>query len=394
MQYNFDEIIERRNTGSSKWDNVGARVGNPDALPMWVADTDFRCPQPVVDAVVKRAMHPIYGYPFVSPDFAQSTADFIHRHHGWKLETEWIVFATGIVPVFNTMIQALTEESDKIIISRPVYHPFGFAIADNHRELSDNSLIYRDGRYTIDFDDLRCRASDPKAKLMIVCNPHNPVGRVWTPEELTEISRICYENHVTVICDEIHSDLMLYGHKHTPMGILGTEEMRQNVITCYAPSKTFNCAGLRSSAIVVPNPELRAMLNTRFKMNRSIQQTIFAIPALVAAYTECDDYLEQELSYLEKNVDYLRSYLKENMPKIKLVEPEATYLMWLDCTELGISGDELAHFIIQDCQVAVSRGDGFGEEGKNFVRLNIGCPTATLKQGLDRIFEQYKKRFS
>lgn len=393
MRYNFDEIIDRHNTASSKWDNVGPRVGNPDALPMWVADTDFRCPQPVVDAVIARAQHPVYGYPFVTPDFQAATCGFIKRHHGWELKPEWLVFATGIVPVFNTMVQALTEEGDQVIICRPVYHPFGFAIVDNKRQISDCSLIYENGRYSIDFEDLRRRAQNPRAKLMIMCSPHNPVGRVWTAEELLKVAEICYENHVVVICDEIHSDLILKGFKHVPMGMLGSEEVRNNVITCYAPSKTFNIAGLRGSAIVVPDPELRAMLNNRFKMNRSIQQSIFAVPALVAAYTQCDDYLEQQLEYLQGNVDFLREYLKEKMPKIKLVEPEATYLMWLDCTELGISGDDLAKFIIQDCKVAVSRGDGFGEEGKNFIRLNIGCPRATLKQGLDMIREQYSKRF-
>lgn len=393
MKYDFDEIIDRRGTGSSKWDNVGPRVGNPDALPMWVADTDFRCPQPIVDAVLQRAAHPVYGYPFVTPDFRQATVDWVEKRHGWKMDPEWLVFATGIVPVFNTMIQALSQEGDQIIISRPVYHPFGFAIEDNHREISDNSLIYRDGRYTIDFEDLRRRAADPRARLMIISSPHNPVGRVWTPEELTEMSSICAENGVTVICDEIHSDLMLYGHRHTPMGMLGSEEMRRNVITCYAPSKTFNCAGLRGSAVVVPDPALRKLLNDRFKMNRSIQQNIFAVPALTAAYTQCEDYLEQLLPYLEKNVDFLRSYLKEKMPRIKLVEPESTYLMWLDCTDLGISGDELARFIIHECRVAVSRGDGFGQEGRNFIRLNIGCPTAVLKQGLDQIYQQYQTRF-
>lgn len=393
MQYNFDEVIDRHNTGSSKWDNVGVRVGNPDALPMWVADTDFRVPQPVMDAVIERAMHPVYGYPFVTPDFKEATVSWIEKRHGWKLDPDWLVFATGIVPIFNTMIQALSEEGDKIIISRPVYHPFGFAIDDNKREISDNSLIYENGKYTIDFEDLEARAKDPKAKLMIISSPHNPVGRVWTEEELYRMSKICADNGVVVICDEIHSDLMLYGHKHVPMGMLGDEKMQRNIITCYAPSKTFNCAGLRGSSVVVPDPGLRKLLNERFKMNRSIQQNIFAVPALVAAYTKCDDYLEQLLPYLEKNVDFLRSYLEEKMPKIKLVEPEATYLMWLDCSGLGISGDELAHFIIQECQVAVSRGDGFGQEGKNFIRLNIGCPTSVLKQGLDQIYEQYRKRF-
>ena len=237
MKYDFDEAIDRHNTGSSKWDNVGPRVGNPDALPMWVADTDFRCPQPVVDAVIKRLQHPIYGYPFVTPDFYEATTEWVEKRHGWKLDPKWLVFATGIVPVFNTMIQALSEEGDKIIISRPVYHPFGFAVEDNHREISDNSLIYENGHYSIDFEDLERRAKDPKAKLMIVSSPHNPVGRAWTEEELYKISKICSDNGVVIICDEIHSDLMLYGHKHIPMGMLGDEKMQKNIITCYAPSK-------------------------------------------------------------------------------------------------------------------------------------------------------------
>lgn len=393
MQYNFDEMIDRYHTGSSKWDNVGARIGNADALPMWTADTDFACPAPVVEAVMRRAQHPIYGYPFVTEDFAPAVMGWIEKRHGWKLQKDWIVFATGIVPIFNTMVQALSEPGDRIIISRPVYHPFGYAINDNARELSDNSLIYENGRYTIDFDDLERRAADPKAKLMIVCNPHNPVGRVWTEDELYRMSEICARNHVVVISDEIHSDLMLYGHKHIPMGTLGTEEMRSNVITCFAPSKTFNCAGLRGSAIVVPNPQLRALMNKQFKMNRSIQQNIFAIPALVAGYTQCEDYVEQLLLYLEKNVDFVRSYLAQKMPKIRLVEPEATFLLWLDCTELGIRGDELAHFWIDECLVGISRGDGFGEEGANFIRLNIGCPTQRLEIALDRVYAQYRKRF-
>lgn len=393
MDYDFDKVIERYHTGSSKWDNVKARIGDAEALPMWTADMDFECPKPVVDAVIKRAKHPIYGYPYVTPEFSEATIHWIKKQHNWDVDSEWLVFATGIVPVFNTMIQAITEPGDKVIISRPVYHPMGFAIEDNGREISNNRLIYENGRYRIDFEDLRHRAQDPKAKLMIVCSPHNPVGRVWTEAELYEISKICQENGVVVVCDEIHSDLVLYGHKNIPMGTLGSEAMKHNIITCMAPSKTFNCAGIRASVIVAPDKKLRELLNMQFKKNRSIQQNIFAMPALYAAYTECDDYLEQVLDYIEKNVDYVRLYLKEKMPKIKLVEPEATYLLWLDCSELGIAGDELADFIIHECKVGVSRGDGFGEEGRNFIRLNIGCPRTILKKGLDRIYEKYRNKF-
>lgn len=393
MKYDFDEIIDRRHTGSSKWDNVGPRIGSPDALPMWSADMDFRCPQPIIDAVIRRAQHPVYGYPFVTDDFYTSTIRWMDRRYGWKLEREWLVFATGIIPVFNTMIQALTEKGDKVIISRPVFHNFSAAILDNERVVSNNRLLYRDGRYTIDFDDLRRRAEDPAARMFILCNPHNPIGREWSREDLLEISEICSENNVLLICDEIYADVMLSGNRHTPVGMLGSESMRRNVITCCAPSKAFGCAGLRASAVIVPDPRLRALLNERFKMNRSIQQNDFALPAYAAAYTECDDYLEQLLPYLEKNLAFLRAYLREKMPKIRLVEPDATFLAWLDCSELGLSGDELAHFIIHECGVAVIRGDSFGPEGSSFFRLNIGCPTATLEKGLELIHAQYVKRF-
>ncbi len=387
MEYNFDEVIERRGTESSKWDNVGARVGNAAALPMWVADMDFACPQPVVDAVIRRAQHPVYGYTYIVPEFYSSTIRWIKRQHGWDLKKDWIVFATGVVPVMNTMIQEFTQEGDEIIIQQPVYHPFGHAVHDNNRVLSNNELIYRDGRYTIDFEDLERRAASPKAKLMIICNPHNPVGRVWSRQELEQMADICVRHKVLMVVDEIHSDLILKG-SHIPLASL-REEYAMNSVTCYAPSKTFNCAGLRGSGLVVPNPEIRNRLENRFKRNRSIQQSVFALPAYVASYTECDDYLEQLLEYLKGNVEYLENFLKARMPLIHLVKPEATYLMWLDCHELGFTPDELADFFINKSLVAVSRGDGFGASGGQFVRLNIGCPRRTLKQGLMQVLEQY-----
>lgn len=390
MKYNFDEIINRKCTSSSKWDNVGPRVGNPNALPMWVADMDFRCPQPVIDAVIQRAKHMIYGYPYVTDDFREALIHWVEKRHKWVIKPEWIVFSTGVVPVFNTVIQEFTNVGDKVIIQRPVYHPFGFAVDDNNREISDNSLIYKDGKYTIDFEDLERKAKDPKTKVMIFCNPHNPVGRVWNKEELLKVADICLQNHVILISDEIHSDLMLFGHKHIPLASLG-EAYAMNTITCYAPSKTFNTAGLRGSGIVIPNSQLRERLEKRFKQNRSIQQNIFALPGFVAAYNQCEDYLEQLIPYLEENVRFLEKFLHENMPKIKLVYPEGTYLMWLDCSAMGIQGDKLADFFIQKAGVAINRGDGFGKEGAAFVRLNIGCPRKTLEKGLNLILSEYKK---
>jgi len=390
VKYDFDKVMERKHTQSSKWDNVGVRVGNPDALPMWVPDMDFPCPQPVVNAVIERANHPIYGYSFVVPEFYEAVIGWMKKKQGWDIKKEWLTFATGIVPVMNTMIQEYTEEGDEIIVQQPVYHPFGFAIRDNKRVLRNNALIYRDGRYEMDFEDLERCAKNPKAKLMILCNPHNPVGRVWTKEELCRVGDICAENHVILIIDEIHSDLIFTGHHHISLASLD-EKYAMNSVTCIAPSKTFNTAGLRGSALITPNFEIKKRLESRFQRNRSLQQNVFAIPALVAAYTKCDDYLEQLLTYLEGNVSYLREFLSKYMPKIHLTEPEGTYLMWLDCSELGFTPDELADFFINKCLVAISRGDGFGPAGGQFVRMNIGCPRATLIKALEQIRVEYEK---
>lgn len=391
MKYDFDSIIERKNTRSSKWDNVGPRTGNPDALPMWVADMDFVCPQPVVDAVTARAQHPVYGYTYETDDVKEVTKAWIAKRHGWEIDPKWVVFSTGVCPVLNTAVQCFSDVGDEIIIQRPVYHPFGFAVTDNDRVLSDNSLIYKDGRYTVDFEDLERRAASPKAKVMILCNPHNPVGRCWTPEELTRMAEICLRHDVIMVSDEIHSDLMLFGSKHTPVASLDPR-FAMNTITCYAPSKTFNIAGIRASGIVIPNPELRMKIQKRFKQNRTIQENIFAAPAYIAAYTQSEDYLEQLLAYLEGNVRYLDEFLKEKMPKIKLVKPEALYLMWLDCRALELTSEELDRFFIFDSRVAINKGTMFGEEGGGFERINIGCPRAILKTGLEQLYAEYQKR--
>ena len=391
MKYNFDEHIERKGTQCSKWDNVGARTGNADALPVWVADTDFSCPRPILDAVRKRAEHPIFGYPIVTQDFRDATIHWVEKRHGWKLESDWIVYASGIVPVLNTLVQQYTEPGDEVIIQRPVYHPFGYAVDDNNRVISDNRLLYRDGRYTIDFDDLERRASSPRAGIMLFCSPHNPGGRVWTEEELRKVAEICLRNNVVLVSDEIHSDLVLFGHRHIPAASLD-ERYAMNTVTCFAPSKTFNIAGLRASGIVVPNPEIRAALELQFKRNRTVAQNSFSIPAYVAAYEECEDYLTQLLPYLEGNMRFLDEFLKANMPKIKLVPPESTFLAWLDCRETGLTGESLNDFFIHECKVGVSRGNSFGSAGSDFARVNVGCPRATLEKAMNMILEQYRKR--
>jgi len=392
MKYDFDRIIERRGTNSSKWDNVGARVGNPAALPMWVADADFESPEPVRRMLEERVRNGIYGYPYRTPDFQESTIRWIRKQHGAELKPEWLVFTTGVVPIVYTAIEAFTRPGDEIIIQQPVYHPFRHAIRDQMRIVSDNALLYKDGRYSIDFDDLERRAASGKAAMMILCSPHNPVGRVWTREELDRVCGICVKNRVLLISDEIHSDLMLFGNKHVPTAF-GRDDFEQNTITCYAPSKTFNIAGLRGSCAVIPNLKLRERFEYQLKCNDSVQECLFSLPAYVTAYTECDDYLDQLIPYLEENVRFLDAYLRRYLPRIKLVKPEATFLMWLDCSGLGLEKEALYDFVINRCLVGISRGDGFGEAGAQFVRMNIACPRATLSRALDQLRSGYSELF-
>lgn len=390
MFHNFDEDINRYNTACSKWDNVLTRCGRADVLPMWTADTDFACPEPIVRAVQRRAAHPIYGYPYTLPEFYSVTADWISRRHGWKIEQDWVMFTTGVVPVFQNSIQSFTDPGDEVIIQPPVYHSFAHAIEENGRKVSNNCLIYENGTYRIDFADLERRAASPKAKMMIVCSPHNPVGRVWTEEELYRIGEICHNNNVTLVIDEIHSDLIYCGHRHVPLASLD-KRFLENTITCYAPSKTFNTAGLRGSGIIVPNPRLKKALENRFKMNKGIMQNIFAIPAYIAAYTECDEYVGEMVAYLAANIDYVRAFCSENMPKMKLVEPEATFLIWLDCSEMGIAGDEIMDFFLNKAHIGIVNGAQFGPGGEHFARINIGCPRFRVQQAFNQICEAYQK---
>jgi len=387
MVYNFDEVIDRRNTQSQKWDNMG-RLGNADALPMWIADMDFPCPKPVIDAVIARAKHPVYAYPKVDDSFYKVTADWIKRHYGWEIDPAWAVFTVGITPIYNNLIIALTDPGDKIIIQPPVYQCFPEAVLNNGREISANMLLYKDGKYSIDFEDLEKRAADPKAKIMILCNPHNPVGRVWSQDDLLRIAKICYDNKVLLISDEIHADFMLFGSRHTPVASLNAEYAK-NIVTCYSPTKTFNIAGIRCAAIIIPDEKLRAAMNKQLRAVRANELSIFAQPAYTAAYTQCDDYAEQLCRYLEGNVEYAGSFVKEHLPKIKMVRPEATYLAWFDCTQLGMTSAQLNDFFLHKANLGVMIGDSFGATEFHFMRMNIACPRSLLEKGMQQFLAAY-----
>lgn len=389
MIYDFDRVFDRRGTYSSKWDNVGARIGNPDALPMWVADMDFPAPQPVIDAVRRRAESGIYGYAYLPSVFKDATVRWMQVRHGWDISAASVTYVSSILPVLFAAVQTFTEPGDYVILQRPVYYPFLQAVENQERVISNNALQLRDGRYEMDFEDLEKRAADPRAKIMFLCNPHNPVGRVFTREELERVGDICRRNHVLVISDEVHSDFIYPGHIHTPMASI-SPEIAANTITAVAPSKTFNTAGLRAASMITFNDDLRDRMNTVLQNDRAVSISTFGLDAYIAAYTAGEEYLEQLLVYLAGNIRYLDNTLKENMPRIKLIQPEGTYLMWLDCRELGMDDETLDDFFTNKAAVGLDKGFWFGSEGSGFMRMNVACPRATLEEALKRLGQAYE----
>lgn len=391
MHYDFDREIPRKGTRCTKWDNLTMRVSNPNALPMWVADCDFTCPAPVVQAVQKRAAHPIYGYAFVPPEFGSVTADWLRRRHGFSCSPESILFSPGVVPALSLAVQAFTQPGDEVLIQTPVYHPFRNVVRAAGRIPNANPLLFDGERYTIDFADLARRAASPKVKLMLLCSPHNPVGRVWTREELAQVAQICADHNVILVSDEIHADIVYDGHTHT-VAADASPETANNMILCHAPSKTFNIAGLEASSVVIPAPALREAMRNALDGAHINVPNVFAMEAYLAAYTQCDDYLEQMLPYLWGNICYVEETLKKYMPRIRLVKPEGTYLLWLDGRKLGICDQEVINFFVNDCAIAVNPGSLFGPEGACFVRLNIACPRATVEQAMAQMQAAYTKR--
>ena len=398
MNYNFDAEVDRRNSASLKWEFIQSSedplkwehtdrfFGENRILPMWVADMDFPCPKPVVDALVARAQHRIYGYTMPSPAFYQSVVRWMQRRHGWEIAPEWICITPGVVPALNMLVRAFVSAGDKVLIQPPVYYPFYSAIQNNGAELALNPLIYEDGRYRMDLADLEVRCKDSEVKLAILCSPHNPVGRVWTREELVQFGEICIENDVLVVSDEIHGDLIYKGHVFTPFAKV-SDTFAQNSITCTAPSKTFNLAGLQTSCIVIPNEHLRSRYQSILQSNGIFGVGSFGAVALQAAYDHGEEWLAQLLEYLEGNLRYLEQYVAERIPQMTVVRPEGTYLVWLDCRRLGLDKEDLQHLMLEEARVYLDEGFLFGPEGDGFERINIACPRALLVEALDRIRE-------
>ncbi len=382
MKYNFDEIIDRDNTASVKFDLRKKVFGKEDIIPMWVADMDFKTPDFIIEPLKKRLEHSILGYSFRPDSYYQSIINWLKRRHQWEIEKDWISFSPGIVPAINMAIMAYTSPGDKIIVQPPVYHPFFSAISNNNRVQVENPLKLQDGRYFIDFKDMEQKLQD--AKMILLSNPHNPGGSVWTKEELQKLGELCVENDVLIMADEIHADLVFRPAKFVPMASV-SPAIKKNTVTFIAPSKTFNMAGLATSSVITSNPLLKEKYDQILDTIHIGMGNIFGTIASEAAYNYGDEWLDQLLMYLSKNMDFVEQYFSEHITDIKVIRPEGTYLMWLDCSNLNLKNKDLKDFMINDAGLGFNDGRMFGAGGDGFMRMNVACPRKTIEQALNKL---------
>ncbi|WP_038112599.1 MalY/PatB family protein [Tuberibacillus calidus] len=379
----FDEIIDRLGTNSVKWDARERIFGSGDVLPLWVADMDLPCPPEVVQAIEARAKHPIYGYPGDNGALFEAAKGWVNRRFGAEVDTDWMVAIPGVVPGIQVAINAFTKPGDKVIIQPPVYPPFFSTSEELGRRIVENPLKRVDGKYVMDFDDLR-KKIDQRTKLFVLCSPHNPIGQVWSREDLLQLGEICAEKGIMIIADEIHSDLVYEKGAHTPFYTL-SEQLANQSVTFISGSKTFNLAGLFTSIAIIKNRKLRNEFRVTANKMGLNHINLFGIVASTAAYNHGDQWLDELLDYLHENAVMIRHFLSERIPEIKMTIPEATYLAWLDFRELGLYGQELRNFLIREAKVGLNDGFQFGKQGDGFCRMNFGCPRSVLKEALQRI---------
>lgn len=388
MKYNFDEIIPRENTDCLKYDALQNIFGTDDLLPMWIADMDFRTPDFIIESLRRRLNHEIIGYTFCSPKWKPAIQNWVLRRFSWRVNDDEIGFVGGVVPAISFAIQCFTKRGDKVLIQPPVYHPYHHIVKDLERELVYNPLVLADSNYSIDFDDFERKAQG--CTLFLLCNPHNPGGRVWTREELAHIADICEKNGVIVVSDEIHCDMTLGNHKHTVYASVN-KAAEQHSITLMAASKTFNIAGLKSSYHIIKNELLRKRYADFLHKGELDYAHLFATEAVAEAYDKGEEWLEQMLKYVEGNISFMDNFIKENMPRLGVINPQASYLVFIDARKLGLPQKELVRFFVEDAKVGLNDGATFGVEGIGFMRMNVACPRAILECALLRIKAAYDK---
>ncbi len=379
MKYDFDKQIPRRGTDSYKWDS--AKSG--DVLPMWVADMDFHTAPAIVDALCRRVQHGIFGYTRVPDSYYKAITDWFARRHSWAINREWIIYTSGVVPAVSAIIKALTVPGDKVLVQTPVYNCFFSSIRNNGCEIVTSPLVHTDNTFTIDYDDLEKKVADPKMKVMLLCNPHNPVGRIWRREELIRIGKICIRHEVTVVSDEIHCELVFPGHTYTPFASISDEFLRHSV-TCISPSKAFNIAGLQIANIICADACRRAQIDRAINDNEVCDVNPFGVIATQSAYNEGEEWLNQLIQYLHANYLYMQEFCREHLPNLPITLLEGTYLVWMDCRTLGIPSEDIEQQLVDKTGLWLNAGTMYGVEGEGFMRWNIACPRATLMEGIKR----------
>lgn len=386
MKYDFDKTIDRRATNSYKWDSAPEGV-----LPMWVADMDFRTAPAIIDALQKRVAHGIFGYTRVPDAYYDAVTSWFSRRHGWDIDREWIIYTSGVVPAVSAVIKALTVPGNKVIVQTPVYNCFFSSIRNNGCEIVSNPLRRTADTYEMDFDALERCAADPRAKVMLLCNPHNPAGRVWTPDELTRLGNICLRNGVTVVADEIHCELVYQGFKYTPFASLSDAFLHRSV-TCVSPSKAFNIAGLQIANIVAFDNDLRSRIDKAININEVCDVNPFGVAATIAAYNEGEEWLNQLVDYLHGNYEAMAEFCRRELPEFPITRLEGTYLVWMDCSSLGMPSDALEHALLDDARLWLNAGTMYGAEGEGYMRWNIACPRSVMLDGLNRFLNFVRSR--
>ena len=386
MRYNFDEIVQRRGTNSYKWDSAD----DADVLPMWVADMDFRTAPAIIEALQQRVAHGIFGYTRVPDAYYEAVINWFGRRHNWKIQKDWMIYTSGVVPAISAVIKALTQPGDKVLVQNPVYNCFFSSIRNNGCEIVSNPLVYKENTYVIDYEDLERKVADEKVKILLLCNPHNPAGRVWSKEELTRIGEICIRHGVWVVSDEIHCELVYTGYTYTPFASI-SEEFLHHSVTCISPSKSFNIAGLQIANIVSADEEVRRQIDKAININEVCDVNPFGVIATIAAYNEGEEWLLQLLDYLKGNYECMKTFCEVSLPNFPITRLEGTYLVWMDCRSLPYPSEELEEKLVKEEKLWLNAGTMYGAEGEGFMRWNIACPRAVLLKGL-KLFRDFTQK--